>query len=384
MPRIDSVSWLPAGIRYEDEIPTPFVDSWGAQLFVKVSLSDGSAGWGEVLAYGSSIVDAYAGVLEDVVAPAARGEQLDGVGRLRELLSRLERLLFTAGLCGVVNGALGGFEMAALDALARSSRSPLWSLLGASSRSEIPVYASLPRYSRPEDAVRAVERAVGWGFTMVKLHQPPGEALEYVRAVREAVGYDVDLALDLNGGLDREAALELANSLARYELEWVEEPVWPVDDRESLAWLASRSPIPVAAGENEHSLRGLLELARAGVKVVQPDISKLGGALKLLEAARALAKEGAIVAPHLRPHRSFLAHAFVLHVAAVEPDLGPVEWPSGPLAYDAFDAPRLEVRGGLLDASPLLGSAGVGVAVREDVVASRYRYSKAFRPLVFH
>lgn len=206
---------------------------------------------------------------------------------------------------------------------------------------------------------------------MVKPHQPPGEALDFTKALREALGFSVRVAIDLNGGLTRDGALDFLNAASRYEPEWVEEPIWPVDDHEALASIASKSPVPIAAGENEYSVRGLLDLARKGVSVVQPDISKLGGVLKMLDAVDALAGERVTIAPHLRPHRSFLAHAFTLHVAAIRPQVKLVEWPSAPLAADAFEAPRLSISSGLIDASGLLSSRGVGVAVREEVVRSR-------------
>lgn len=384
MPRVSSVAALAANIRYEDEVSTPFVESWGVQVYVKATLDEGSVGWGEVLVYGSSMADAYLGALEDVIIPASVGEQVEDVSSVRSILSRIERLTFTAGLCGVVSGAIGGLEMSLMDALARLKGVPLWRLIGERRSDRVSVYASFPRYSRPQDAVRVAQRSVERGFTMIKLHQPPGEALDFVKAVREALGYDVKVAVDLNGGLPLDKAVEFVNSASRYELEWVEEPVWPVDDHRALAQLASRSPVPVAAGENEYSVRGLLDLARSGVSVVQPDISKLGGVLRMLDAVDALEREGVTIAPHLRPHRSFLAHAFVVHIASMRPSVGPVEWPSAQLATDALEAPELPVSSGLLDASGLVSSRGVGVSVREDVVSSRYRYVKGFRPLVFH
>ncbi len=82
----------------------------GVQLYVKVELGGDSVGWGgEVLVYGSGVVDAYMGVLNDVVVPATvGGKNIEGVEDIVALTNELEKLLFTGGLCGIVTGAMGG------------------------------------------------------------------------------------------------------------------------------------------------------------------------------------------------------------------------------------------------------------------------------------
>jgi len=116
MPVIRDVKSIPISIPYVDDPPTVFRDSWGVQLYVKVSLGD-VAGWGEVLVYGSGIVDAYIGVINDVIAPAVINEGVNGINDIERLVNGLEKLLFTGGLCGVITGAIGGFEMALVGCL---------------------------------------------------------------------------------------------------------------------------------------------------------------------------------------------------------------------------------------------------------------------------
>jgi D-arabinonate dehydratase len=76
------------------------------------------------------------------------------------------------------------------------------------------------------------------------------------KAVREAIGYDVDVMLDVNGAWTPGEALKAARQLERYNLTWLEEPIWPVDDYDNLSWLRTKTDIPIAGGENEFTHYG--------------------------------------------------------------------------------------------------------------------------------
>jgi len=381
MPVIRDVKTIPISIPYIDDPPTVFRDSWGVQLYVRVSLGD-VVGWGEVLVYGSGIVDAYAGVINDVIAPAVTNEEVNSINDIGRLVNKLEKLLFTGGLCGVITGAIGGFEMALWDALGRYLGKSISDLLGARVRDRVPVYASFPRYSSIDYVVRAVGKALDSGFTMVKLHQHPDETIDAIRAVRERFGYDLKVALDINAAFNNlERALDFLSRVYRYEPYWVEEPTWPLNDYELLGIVVSKSPIPIAAGENEYYIGGFRELARLGLAYIQPDISKVGGLLRFIEVVKAVNGLGKSVTPHHRPHKSILAHTYTLHVASVIDGITLVEWP---LAWinEIYDE-EVTVRNGEIDITNLVKRKGVGLGIREEIL-SKYPYEKKYTPLIFH
>ena len=381
MPKIADVEAIPLSIPYIDDPPTLFQESWGVQVYVKVKLGD-VAGWGEVLVYGGDLVDAYLGVLNSIVKPAVVGEEVNEVGDVAKIVNKLERLLFTAGLCGIVSGAIGGLEMALWDALGKYLGKNIVSLIGQASRTKIPVYASFPRYSNEEQVVKAVSKALDRGFTMVKIHQHADNVAESIKAIRRVYGYGIRVAVDLNAAYPNvEGAAKLIESISRYEVYWVEEPIWPPNNYEGLRQLAERAPIPIAAGENEYSTAGFINLAKSGVRYLQPDISKLGGLLKLLTTIDSLKTLNRPIAPHLRPHKSILAHLYTLAAASVRGDVVVVEWPLT-WVNDIYDA-NVEVSGGEVDISPFLKRPGLGLNVIEGNF-SKYGYFKKFRPLIFH
>ncbi|WP_291999899.1 mandelate racemase/muconate lactonizing enzyme family protein [Caldivirga sp.] len=380
MPKLTTVKPIPISIQYIDDPPTVFQEAWGRQLYVKVELGD-VVGWGEVLVYGSGIVDSYVGVFNDVVTPAVTGELIENASDIYRLISRLEKLLFTAGLCGVVTGTIGGLEMALWDALGKYLNKPVSDLLGPRVRDRLPVYASFPRYSIVDYVVKAVNKALNSGFNTVKLHQHVNDALESIKAIRENIGYGISVALDLNAAFDKpEKALDFLNKVHRYEPYWVEEPTWPPNDYELLAYVANKSPVPIAAGENEYYIHGFRELAHIGLTYVQPDISKVGGLIKFVDVVKAIAALGKPVAPHHRPHKSILAHLYTLHAASVMSSIAIVEWPLT-WVKDIYDI-DVEVKDGEVSLTGLKGS-GVGVNVDEWALG-KYPYVSKYAPLMFH
>ena len=380
MPKLNAVKPIPISIQYIDDPPTVFQDSWGHQLYIKVELGN-SVGWGEVLVYGSSIVDSYIGVFNDVIIPATVGEVIEGVDDISRVINMLEKLLFTAGLCGVVTGAIGGLEMALWDALGKYLNKPINELLGLRIRDKVPVYASFPRYSKVDYVVKAVDKALNSGFNIVKLHQHVNDTIESIKAIRESMGYGIKVALDLNAAFNKlEDALGFLNKVHRYEPYWVEEPVWPPNNYELLAYVADKSPVPIAAGENEYYTYGFRELARIRLMYVQPDVSKVGGLIRFTDIVKELAKLSKPVAPHHRPHKSILTHLYTLHAASVMDNIAIVEWPLS-WVRDIYDV-NVEVKDGEVDLSRLT-SSGVGVNVIEDALLKYPRISK-YAPLVFH
>jgi len=177
------------------------------------------------------------------------------------------------------------------------------------------------RLTDPDVIGRACKRALQQGYKSLKLHEITVEA---VAAAREAIGRDASLTLDVNCEWRTADAIRMAGQLEKYELKWLEEPIWPPEDISGLAQLRSASRIPVALGENLANAPSFMPLIEAGVAdYFQPSVTKVGGISEMHEIAQAAAIHGRILAPH-SPYfgPGLLA---TLQLAGAHPHIGEIE-----------------------------------------------------------
>ncbi|EZQ10026.1 mandelate racemase/muconate lactonizing enzyme family protein [Candidatus Acidianus copahuensis] len=335
--KIRRIELFPVSIPYEDKIITEWKDEWGIQLYVKVE-GDDCEGWGETLVAGSGIISAYLGVLNDFVIPF-----LKEVNSIQETEEVMEKALFTAGQ-GVTTGAISSVDQALWHCLSRSLKVPLYKILGGKEREKIKVYASLPRYPSEKEVIEATDLAIERGFTRVKLHQPPQSTLESLRKIRERIGNDIRIAVDLNSPFSLDDANKFINQIQRFDVDWIEEPLWPPNDYKALSKLTQKTDIAIAAGENEYSIQGFRDLIESGISIVQPDIAKIGGISKFLKVIALAESYNVKVFPHLRPHRSAIAIFHTLQVASARRGIQLVEFPLAPIP-DFFGI-RFEIKEG--------------------------------------
>src|SRR5205823_8764582 len=180
--------------------------------------------------------------------------------------------------------ALSGLDLALWDIAAKAAGVPLHRLLGGAKRSTIPCYASLLRYSKPALVQQFCERALSEGHGAIKLHEADDAA---VAAGRDAVPESVPLMLDVNCEWTPREAIEAALRFKRHQLHWLEEPVFPPEDFDSLRAVGEASGTPLAAGENlcfATQFSALLS-ARA-VSYVQPSVTKVGGITEFLKVVK--------------------------------------------------------------------------------------------------
>jgi L-alanine-DL-glutamate epimerase-like enolase superfamily enzyme len=148
----------------------------------------------------------------------------------------------------------------------------------------------------PEASARAAHQAVHAGYTTLKLKAGAERETEVlvdrVRAVRTAVGPDIRLRLDVNGAWDLETATDRLEAIARFALEYVEQPL-AGDDAAELAELRRRVRIPIVADETVSSVRTARELLDAGaVDVLVVKLARVGGPVAAAEIAALAAKRG--------------------------------------------------------------------------------------------
>lgn len=225
----------------------------------------------------------------------------------RQLAARF-RLLGTAGLLGM---AIAGIEMAAWDVLGKAANLPLYALLGGEAR-PIKAYASFGM-DGIELGQRLAGDAVAQGFRAVKIkagYPTLAEDVAVIRAVRDAIGPDVELMVDFNQSLTVPEAIRRGQALDEEGLAWIEEPVLQ-DDYAGHARVAAAIRTPLQLGENWYGLREMtLALDLSACDLVMPDIMKIGG----VGAWRAAAS---LAATRSLPVSSHLFHEVTAHLMCV-------------------------------------------------------------------
>jgi len=297
-------------------------------VFVRVATDAGVIGWGE----------AYSQYDRDR-AVAAQVDELGRylVGRDPFQLRHLLQIAFDdfAQRRGSLElyCAISGIEQALWDIIGKAANQPVYNLLGGPCRARVRVYANGWSYKmqRPEDYARGAQGVVERGFTALKLDPVPGpwrtfvpkdhirRAVKVLRAVRDAVGPDVDILLDIHRRLAPMHAIDLADALAEFEPYWLEEPCQS-ENVEALAEVRRRSRIPVVTGEALYTRAGFRPIFRArAVDIINPDVSNCGGILELMYIAAAAETETIAVSPH-NYNSTTLALSATVHASACMPN----------------------------------------------------------------
>ena len=243
-------------------------------ILVEVSTDEGITGYGESIPYTHGAVGGY---IEQQLKPLFIGEDPT---RIERLWDRAYRLSFGHGIKGISMHALSAVEIALWDILGKARRLPVYEMIGGLCRDRVKAYASLMTYRETGEVADISLRWVEEGYEAIKIHQGRSNAVESVKAVRDAVGDEVKVMLDVNGAWSPREALRHVRELERYDLTWLEEPIWPVDDYANLARLREKTDIPIAGGENEFAHYGFREaITKGAYDVVQPDVIMTGGIL---------------------------------------------------------------------------------------------------------
>jgi len=217
----------------------------------------------------------------------------------------------------VEHTALSAIEQALWDILGQRLGVPIRALLGGEVRDRVRLYANINRHvadRSPAGFAAAARQAAEQGFTAVKLapfdevrgpaHVRTGPraawlpGVERVRAVREAIGDAVELAVDCHGRFDVAEALAVARALEECNLFWFEEPL-PHTRTDDLARITSAVPMATASAESVYAVEGFAPfLTRRVVDVIMPDVKHDGGVLETKRIAGAARATGILVAPH--------------------------------------------------------------------------------------
>ncbi|MCX7142538.1 MAG: mandelate racemase/muconate lactonizing enzyme family protein [Proteobacteria bacterium] len=260
-------------------------------------------------------------------------------------------------------------DIACWDIMGKAAGLPLYRLFGGY-RSEVPCYVTCAYYRDGKDLIELRDemqmlKAQGHtGFKAKAGGVPLAEDMERLAVVREVIGDDKDLMIDVNRGWDLATAIEGARLLEPLKPRWLEEPVRWADDRRELKLLAQRTNIPLSAGESELTSYGCRALLEEGaIEILQFDCTMMGGFTEGRKLSALCEFNNVQVAPH---HDCFI-HA---HIVAASPAGCIVESftdpERDPLQAELFEDPPRIANGRLtLKEAPGLGLTLSEAAVRK-------------------
>ncbi|MGB9955074.1 galactonate dehydratase (plasmid) [Haloferax prahovense] len=291
-------------------------------LFLKLETSDGRVGWGEPRVEGGakSVQTAVQELLEGYLL----GED---PAQIQDHWQMMYRGGFHRG-GSVLMSAIAGIDQALWDLKGKEFGAPVYQLLGGAARDRIRVYQWIGG-EEPEEMAEEAAALVDRGLTAMKMNatgkleliDSPAAidaAVARMRAVREAVGDEVEIAVDFHGRASKPMAKRLAAALDPYDPYFIEEPVRP-EHNDILPAIAAKTNAPIATGERLFSRWDFKQILQDGaVDVVQPDISHAGGITECYKIASMAEAYDVAFAPHcpLGP----VALAASLHVDAVAPN----------------------------------------------------------------
>lgn len=260
-------------------------------------------------------------------------------------------------------------DIALWDIVGKAAGLPLYRLFGGY-RDEVPCYVTCAYYrdgktlSELKDEMQMLKAQGHTGFKAKAGGVPLAEDMERLALVREVIGEDRDLMVDVNRGWDLATAIEGARLLEPLKPRWLEEPVRWADDRRELKLLAQKTRIPLSAGESELTAYGCRALLEEGaIQILQFDCTMMGG----FTEGRKLAALCELNSVQVAPHHDCFIHA---HIVAASPAGAIVESftdpERDPLQAELFEDPPKIAKGMLtLKEQPGLGLTLSEAALRK-------------------
>ena len=198
-----------------------------------------------------------------------------------DMFEQARKSLHFVGYEGLSMIAISGFDMAAWDALARTSDRPLCEFLGGS-RAPVPAYNSNGLWLTDPELIgdEAQELIEEGDFRALKLRmgrETISEDILALKSIRKSIGEKIELMVDFNQGLNQSDAMRRCHALDDMNLSWFEEPIL-YDDLEGYAKLARELKTPLQIGENFYGPREMYKaIMKQASDLVMPDFMRIGG-----------------------------------------------------------------------------------------------------------
>ncbi len=337
-------------------------------LIVEIETDEGPTGIGEC--YHGSAPLVLEKIVQTVLAPVLVGKNPFDLEFNKQAMFQRCKLL---GNTGLVTMAVSGLEIALWDIMGKDLGVPIHKMLG-SYREWVPVYVGgLCMGWKPLDELcTEAGRFVDQGFRALKLRVGQGydKDVACVRKIREVIGPDIRIMLDVNQGYSDAEAMKIIKEYEKDDVFWLEEPV-PHDKHDTMVRLRNMSFVNMAAGENSFTLQDFKRVLDSGaVDIIQPDTCKIGGISEMKKVA-ALAESHQIeVAPHIIGTSVALAAA--LQLIGSIPNGGMIEWDASPnnLFCDGIITTPYELKNGEIK---IPDRPGLGVDLNYDFL-NKYKY----------
>jgi galactonate dehydratase len=254
------------------------------------------------------------------------GERIIGMDPMRTdfIWTKLYRDLNWVGPFGVSMCAISGIDMALLDLKGKKLGVPMYELLGGAFIKEIPLYANYwftKGGFNGDDYAAQAKKVIEAGFTGLKfdpfahtnyfygddlssnLELTPSQmdhSYNLSKAVREAVGNDVDIMIETHAMLNTKTAIRMGNRLADLNITWYEEPLGPENPEMLKAFRDRLNPeVSICVGERHYTRYGIRRLLELGVcDIMMPDITRCGGPSEMKRMATMMETYNVMLAPH--------------------------------------------------------------------------------------
>ncbi|MGE1062164.1 mandelate racemase/muconate lactonizing enzyme family protein [Megasphaera paucivorans] len=275
-------------------------------VVVRINTNEGISGFGEVgMAYGVGASAGF-GMAKDLASIIIGMDPLHN----EEIWNKMQKKTFWGQGGGtVVTAGMSGIDIALWDIKGKYLNTPVYQLLGGKTRSKIRAYASQLQFGwgqgnnksmlvQPEEYAETAATAVAEGYDAIKVdvlamdeHANWNQRnlngvlsdnvlrLGYnrLKAVRERVGKDVDVIVEMHAFTDTTAAIQFGKMIEEFGVYYYEEPVMPLNPKQ-MKKVADHVNIPIAAGERIYTRWGYRPFFENGsVDVIQPDICTCGG-----------------------------------------------------------------------------------------------------------
>jgi galactonate dehydratase len=308
---------------------------------VKITTDEGYVGYGEM---GETATEELGPIITNRWKKTIIGKDpLDTEKILRELWVGS---LFARG-GGALLSAMSGVDFALIDLKGKILGIPGFQVVGGGFRTRIRVYQDTSGGQDPETYAKNALDAKRKGFNAIKFdldvgyggkranfgYDPYNETVtsrelnimvEKVKAIREAVGFEMDLAIDLHARYNTVSGIKIAHALEPFNLIWLEEPV-PPENVDAMREVKLSTRIPICCGENLYSKWGFRDLlVKQAADIIMPDIAQVGG---IIEGKRISDFADTYYVP-VAPHNNCgpMATIAMAHLCAAIPNFYVLEW----------------------------------------------------------
>lgn len=278
---------------------------WRNLTYVVVHTDEGLTGVGETRMLGHT--DALLGYLKEAEVNHILGSDPFAT---EDLVRRMKYGDY--GRAGeIVMSGIACIETACWDIKGKALGVPVWQLLGGKVTDKVKAYANgwYTTERTPEAYAEAARRVVAHGYQALKIdpfgaghfelsYEESLYAVSLIEAVRDAIGPDAELMLEMHGRFSPSTAVRLAHEMAPFRPAWVEEPV-PPENLKALEKVAAKVDLPIATGERIHDRIEFRELFESqAADIIQPDLGHIGGIAETRKLAATAETHFMLIAPH--------------------------------------------------------------------------------------